>query len=503
MTATQHFDVVVLGRGLGAVAAGALLAKSGFRVLVVGQGAGAARYSFEDHALARRTFVLATTESPVLLQIQRELAITQLVRRRLTPESTIFHWYRTANLLAADADRVALENAVARAYGLPVRLVADYYRQLSDDARATDTAFEQIGAMPAVGYWARRRVAALLKTCPQFNTRVERDLHHQLGAYGQVLVRSAQQLSSVYPQRSAMAARRLHGFWMRGCHTMEHGEDGLLEIFCDRIRAQGGDVRLGERATFISGSGRRLSQLGFGDAQIQVGFDALVTSNSALALRDVLPQNMAQLLSSATQQVPTAERFVLSLVVQSSSVPCRVPHAAFLESADSELGTLFIQRESGRVAGTTLLAVEAHLERGVLPRMRERMLDALARVLPYVKEGMQLMDSPHDGRPLFDYRRGERVPVDRVTFRSGGAEVDAEQMLPLYYPNADEGADGFVQFAAQTPFDNVWQCNEQILPALGQEGLWFAAVSIAQTIRKRDPSKERVRKLLWGKVEAR
>jgi hypothetical protein len=357
--------------------------------------------------------------------------------------------------------------------------------------------------MPASGYWSRRRVTALLKTCPQFSARVDRELDHQLGTYGQVVLRSAQQLSNVYPQRSAMAVRRLHGFWMRGCQTMELGEDGLVDIFCDRIRAQGGDVRLGERAIAIRGSGRRLNQLSFGDAQLQIGFDALITSQSVLALRELLPQNLAQLLSPVTQQVPTAERFVLSLVVQSSSIPSRVPHAAFLESGDSDLGTLFVQREPGRVAGTTLLAVEAHVERGVLPRMRERLLDAIARVLPYVREGLVLMDSAHDGRPLFDYRQGERVSVDRVTFRSGGAEVDAEQMVPLHYPNANESTGGFVQLPAQTPFENVWQCNEQLMPALGQEGLWFVAVSIAQAIRKRDPSKERVRKLLWGKVEAR
>ena len=58
----KHYDVVILGRSIGAMALAALLARRDFSVLVVGHGARPADYTFREHALRRRSFTpLAAT----------------------------------------------------------------------------------------------------------------------------------------------------------------------------------------------------------------------------------------------------------------------------------------------------------------------------------------------------------------------------------------------------------------------------------------------------------
>ena len=66
---SKHYDVVVLGSSVGALACAALLARRSWRVLVVGHGAKPARYRFGDHALARRTFAFLAMSSPAFARV--------------------------------------------------------------------------------------------------------------------------------------------------------------------------------------------------------------------------------------------------------------------------------------------------------------------------------------------------------------------------------------------------------------------------------------------------
>ena len=75
---TYFYDVVVMGMEIGPLAAGALLAKRGFRVLVVGQSAPKDRYSCFDYQFTRRPFMLPGLESPALRRVVAELGMGQL-----------------------------------------------------------------------------------------------------------------------------------------------------------------------------------------------------------------------------------------------------------------------------------------------------------------------------------------------------------------------------------------------------------------------------------------
>src|SRR6186997_3047399 len=87
---SRHYDAIVLGRSLGALAAAALLSRRDFRVLLLGQGQRPMSYRFERHLLCRRTFTLLAGASPAWQRILHELAQSPRFRRRMRPLDPMF-----------------------------------------------------------------------------------------------------------------------------------------------------------------------------------------------------------------------------------------------------------------------------------------------------------------------------------------------------------------------------------------------------------------------------
>ena len=83
-TTSKHYDVVVLGADLGALAAAALLARRSWRVLVLGNGVRKPTYIYDGLVLARRPFTFLAASSPAWTRVLVELAQSQTFRRRLS-----------------------------------------------------------------------------------------------------------------------------------------------------------------------------------------------------------------------------------------------------------------------------------------------------------------------------------------------------------------------------------------------------------------------------------
>jgi len=74
---SRHYDVIVLGRSLGALTCAAVLARRDFRVLVLGQGQRSQLYRYDQRVLARRPFTFLGGSSPAFKRILHELAQSQ------------------------------------------------------------------------------------------------------------------------------------------------------------------------------------------------------------------------------------------------------------------------------------------------------------------------------------------------------------------------------------------------------------------------------------------
>jgi hypothetical protein len=166
---------------------------------------------------------------------------------------------------------------------------------------------------------------------------------------------------------------------------------------------------------------------------------------------------------------------------------------------------------SDKLLGATgLTPADAATQGGPLMGVRERVLDALKRALPFFERHVVAIDSPHDGRPAWlferrggDERKGEpgnlqRRDVERIHLQ--GAAADAEPMAVQWAVDRP----GYLSLAGEPvrgPVRRTLLVGNTVLPALGQEGELLAAWSAVRLITRADRQKERIRRAMWNKVE--
>src|ERR1700733_757350 len=134
----KHYDVAILGAGIGALAAAALLARRSWRVLVLGQGWRAPTYQYAGVTLARRPFTFLAGSSPAWGRVLVELAQSQTFRRRVLPLDPMFQILAPKLRLDVPPDVNLFAKEIDRAYPEVRRVVDDLYAELAQSNAATD-----------------------------------------------------------------------------------------------------------------------------------------------------------------------------------------------------------------------------------------------------------------------------------------------------------------------------------------------------------------------------
>jgi phytoene dehydrogenase-like protein len=512
---SKHYDVAILGAGIGALSAAALLARRSWRVLVLGQGWRASTYQYDGITLARRPFTFLAGSSPAWGRILVELAQSQAFRRRVAMLDPMFQVLAPNLRLEVAPDVQLFGKELDRAYPEVRRVVDDLYAELARTNAAADAAFEKDLVWPPGTFWERRETQRFAASLPRFEEihasplLAEFPRDHDYRA----IVNVPAGFASHTLQPPEFAVARLHGAWTRGVQRLEHGEKELIDFLAERVGAHGGEARLAERAVRVIHKRGRVAGIVIGGDDEQTGVGFIVTDHTTRALLDLTsdfdPPRRA--LAALPHLLPAEWRFIVSLVVRNEGVPAPLADEAFLMPAWPHRGArasrplvhLQRRREPCGIDGATLLVAEAAFPEGTsLPvaRAREAVLAAIESLLPYVERHYLVIDSPHDGRPLWDYRSGRRKDIDRTALRMGGGSLDAEPMATRWQidPLTFHGLGGE---PLRTPLGGAFVVGPSALPALGQEGEFLAAWGAARLITRTDRRKERMRRDMWTKIE--
>jgi phytoene dehydrogenase-like protein len=526
---TKHYDVVVLGRSLGALTAAALLARRDFTVLVLGQGERPADYRLGARTLRRRAFTLLAASSPVWTRVLVELAQSQTWKRRVVPASPMMQVVAPRRRLDIPPDMVLFAREIDREMPEVRRVVDELYAELARVNGSADEAFERDAVWPPGTFWERRETGRYAAMLPYVRAEPDADLLVELprGHFFRQVVSSsvlfATDLSSLPPP---FAVARLHGAWTRGLYTLPGGEDELEQFLIERINAYGGICRLGERA-------RALHLRRGSSAGVVVDGDEAPTG-AGFVITDLDGEGVAALSGGegihkrAQREWPRITsaigRFVVSLVVRDEGLPDPLGIESFILPGDRPAPrpaprtpttgprssappgllrpAIHLQRSAmpGRT-GESLLVAEVLLpDRSPTPitSMRETVLSVLASELPFLERHLIVVDSVHDGLPVWVYEDGRLRAVDRAQLQ--GAATSAEPMVR----KLEVDPPGYLGLGGEPirgPIERTLLVGRSVLPGLGQEGQLLAAWGAARLVTRTDRRKERMRRDMWSKVE--
>lgn len=525
---SRHYDVVVLGRSIGALVTAALLARRDFTVLLVGQGERPCGYRFGKYALRRRAFTLLAASSPAWSRVVVELAQSQTWRRRAQPCSPMLQVLAPRRRVDFPPDVALLAREIEREMPELRRLVDDLYAELSRVNAVADETFGQDCVWPPGTFWERRETNKHAAALPFVRAEPDADILAEFPRahlFRQIVTQSVLFASDFATLPPPFAVARLHGAWTRGVLSLTGGEDELEDFLLERIESYGGRAALADRVDALvlrrgAVAGARLD----GDSN---------PTGASFVVSDGYGEGLAELTSGegihrrAQREWPRISshvgRFVASIVVRKEGLPAPLGREVFVlpsdASAASRKGPYHAMRGSrapGRPFGPVvhlqrcgpcsgpddeLLVAEILLDTpGPLPitSARTEIVRALVAELPFLERHLVLVDSPHDGLPLWLFEDGRRRDVDRTELT--GAIRRPEPMIrkvaidpPGYLGLGGEPIRG--------PIERTLLVGRSVLPALGQEGQLLAAWGAARLITRTDRRKERMRRDMWSKIE--
>ena len=513
---SKHYDVAVLGAGIGALTTAALLARRSWRVVVLGQGWRPPGYAFDGVTLARRPFTFLASSSPAWGRVLVELAQSQTFRRRTTPLDPMFQVLGPRLRLEVPPDVQLFAREIDRAYPEVRRVVDELYAELARTNAAADAAFEKDLVWPPGRFWERRETERVAGTLPHLvpgrspPLLAEFPRDHDYRGIVDVPARFASHVIDM-PE---LAVARLHAAWTRGVSTLAGGESELVEFLLERVRTHGGEARLDDRVTRLAHKRSHVAGVLIEGDEDVTGVDFLVTDHTTRGLLDLAsdfdPPRRA--LAELPRLLPSERRFVMSIVVRDEGLPGPLSDEAFLlPSGPGRIGhgvapVVHLQRwrPPCGIPGATLLVAEAMLpeEGSLLPlsRAREAVLTILEGLLPFIERHYLIIDSPHDGRPLWDLRGESPRQVDRAALRGGGGSLEAEPMAARWRVDPPS-FHGLAGEPLRAPLGGAFGVGPSTLPGLGQEGELLAAWGAARLITRTDRRRERMRRDMWSKIE--
>jgi hypothetical protein len=505
----QFFNVVVLGRSLGALLLGALLGRRGMRVLVLGDGAREPSYQVLDTALLRRNLRLYTSPLPCFNRFFVEMAQQQSFRRRLVASEPMFQVLEPRVMrFSLSADAEVFRSELARAFNEDaLGAVESLYEELGIVNASCDRLFESMAAFEPSTSWARAKSALDREpeALPLADVSTESFLESLPGSYRRLVTESASFWSHLAEPLPLLATARIHGTWTRAPLRLPGGEDAIVELLSERIRSAGGEVQLGKRVTAVTAKGNRVVSLQIEGEEDSTGLDHVVTTQR---FRDVLRRTSGfaprpSELERFPELSAKSGRFLVSCTLAKGALPRALAHDALLLG---DLPVWVSRHNSPKVKSPSktegagldeLVTLEARVPFAQIPFARAKVLAAFEREFPFAKEGYRVVDSPHDGYPVWSYEAGKRQLHERMDFRAHGVSVEPEPMDPIWSRGSEAS---LIADPIATPLANTYLCGPSVLPALGQEGELLAAWSVAQLIERQTPQKNQFRRGLLGKL---
>ncbi len=513
----SFYDVIVVGSRLGALSAAALLAKRGFRVLLLGQDDLGATYEVAGETFPRAPFSFLAAHSPIARRVFSELAITQAFRRQAVVSDPAFQVAMPGHRFDLAIENTHLEREIEREFPEVKRPIEDFFGRARALSLSLDRAIERDLVWPPETFFERREHArAIAHLTPHFGASGTgkselddplRELpdEHPFRLVAHAPVRFADGMDPDHS--SGLRLVRHFGSWREGGAVLEGGLATLRELIEGSLRNHGGETRLRDRVDALlvrrgSVEGVRIAASGE-----EIGASFVLLGSEVGAFLRLVPDRrpFEELFERVGEPVARYYRYTLNLLVRAEGVPAGMARDVFFVRDPSRPlsgpNLLHVETRPTDARGRRSMCVEALLpRRGVedvadyLETVREHIVASLGELVPFLGAHLLLMDSPHDGRPAQDIESGR-------TIDAGAKWARGRRTMDMVYGYPIASALGLCALPVRTTIKRLLLCNAQVVPGLGLEGQLLAAWAAARIVSRSDRRPAILRRGLWTKLE--
>lgn len=509
----SFYDVVVVGGRLGAIVAASLLAKRGFRVLVIGQDNLDATYELDGMTLPRAPFSFLAAHSPIARRIFSELAIAQSFRRQAVVVDPAFQVALPGHRMDVVLHPTHFEREIEREFSTVKRPIDDFLGRARNLALALDRAVERDLIWPPENFFERREHArAVAHLASDLAIQRSDEFLSELPEahpFRLVVHAPARFADGMDPDHgSPLRLVRHFTSWRDGGAVVDGGLESVRSLLEASLRAHGGEMRARDKIDALLVSRGTVEGVRIAASGEEVGASFVLLGSDIGHFLRLLPDRrpFEELFERVGEPVARYYRYTLNLLVRAEGVPAGMARDLFFvrDPARPLSGSnlLRIETHPEDKHGTRLLSVEALLpRRGVedvpefLESVREHIVASLGEIVPFLGSNLVMMDSPHDGRPA-QFLEGGTTVTPAATWARGRHTMEVVYGFPI------ASGLGVCALPVRTPIRRLLVCNSQVVPGLGLEGQLLAAWSAARLVSRSDRRPAILRRGLWTKLES-
>jgi phytoene dehydrogenase-like protein len=475
----SHYHILIVGTDLAGLIYGALCAKRGYRVLIIGQGQGGALYEHGGHTLCRRLELDFGLQGAAAKRVFDELSMGLELRNLPRPLEPSFQVVLPRARIDVSTDGARMEREFGREFPGLAREIDDLFRRVHEVEAKVDEVLRVRPQLPPSGLIETFKFRSLVKKYPILDDEwaVDDPLQHLGHGHPlRALVHAPFRFASgMVPARPypATFVRAIAGLW-RGTTHFEGGPNTLRDRF-EAIVASSGDVRPRAQISQVHVQRGRVKHVVLRDRREQISCDLLVCNMEPKRFATLIPQE--QQIESYHHVLhtlqPIAHTFTANFVVRSRAIPEAMARHVFavhdLSQSLEEDNLLHIARDVDIGAGneerelrlvTAAMRVPISLA-SAGPAIVEPLLDRVQRrveqTLPFLGEHLVLRHAPWLSRD-----------------DEGRADLDPAEFQPAY-GEAIAHTLGTSPLATQTAYKNLLMGGDASFCGLGPEGPYLTA----------------------------
>ena len=492
---TNFYDVVVCGSELAGLVAAALLARRGFRVLLLGHDADRPSFEAGGFTLSRAPGLLPPLESQPVARILTELNCVQIIRRRaplLSPGfQVVMPRHRFDVLGDRDQERPLFRRELEREFPADAETIAAALGRLSAVSQILDPLLSSELTLPPDGFWERREVGRLESMLPKPGTDLVAPL--PAGHPMRAAIAAPGALSTAFGPADVgtVAEARAFDQARRGLHRLEGGYAGLQSFLVEKIETFAGERREKVVPAEIVFRRGRAAGIRVRPRDETIGCTHLIWAGAAQSLWPLCAEKPSRWgRDGAAGLRPACYRYGVSMLVTPDAIPEGMASRVFLIGDPSrpllEDNALVVTvgqpapRDPGRVpvwAECLVPAPAVDAGAGYVRALRGRVRKQLGKLFPFFPQQLLVMASPFDGLP-------PEIP---------GAAKPPAPIPPIAMPAvySGEGPRTFdlAGLPHATGIKNLYVAGRENLPGLGVEGELVSAWGVARLVGGVNPKR--------------